>query len=66
MRRAAPCYLQRLSPHGGDEDWVAVMRNQDARELLDDLIAASNLYCGGNLSEYKLDDHRIVVIGAHA
>ncbi len=59
----APAELQALSPHGGDEDHVAVMRTEAAfcAPFFDD---NSHPWFGSHISHHDIDGF-MVAIGAH-
>jgi hypothetical protein len=64
----APTELKALSPHGGDEDWVALIPARLAGKWIgwcDPNIAGTPFGCAG-ISEHQLSDGSIVRIGAHA
>lgn len=63
----APQEFRDLSPHGGDEDWLAVCPDQKTAEDITNTWAQS----GGNfgccdVSSEVLSDGRVVLIGAHS
>lgn len=59
-----PKEIQDLSPHGGDEDWVAYIPKNYTAEYLGFLEEGSNFGCCG-VSEHSYGDGKIL-IGAHA
>lgn len=59
----APGELRALSPHGGDEDYVAVL--PEDMEQPSWMETGSSFGCC-DVSEHRLDDGRGVYIGAHA
>lgn len=61
--RDAPGELRALSPHGGDEDYVAVVPEDVGQPSW--LESGSSFGCC-DVSEHPLDDGRRVYIGAHA
>jgi hypothetical protein len=58
----APGELRCLSPHGGDEDWVALCPSSDTPSWA----AADSPFGYGDVSEHIMEDGRVVLIGAHA
>lgn len=58
----APAEFREISPHGGDEDWVAHIPIELADAYFPWLESGSS----GDVSEHKLPDGSIVKIGAHA
>ena len=65
----APEELRSLSPHGGDEDWVALI--PPSFEFVTGDTYIGWMQSGGpfgcsDISEHKLPDGSIVKIGAHA
>jgi hypothetical protein len=60
--RDAPGELASLSPHGGDEDWVALVPVDGERPSWTENTSFG--YC--DVSEHELPDGRLVLIGAHA
>lgn len=60
----APQWLRDLSPHGGDEDWVALLPKNYAGRCILWLEGGSFGCC--DISEHPLPDGRVVRIGAHA
>jgi hypothetical protein len=62
----APAELRELSPHGGDEDWLAHV----PRQLVDTHIPWMTEGMGGfgvcEVSEHFLPDGSLVRIGAHS
>lgn len=61
----APKELQNLSPHGGDEDWLALIPPQYAKLWCGWMESGTSFGCC-DVSEYKLPDENIVKIGTHA
>ncbi len=59
----APEEYRKLSQHGGDEDWVAVIPAGEVRPYWTD--SGSGFGCC-DVSEHRLEDGRLVLIGAHA
>jgi hypothetical protein len=61
----APEELRALSPHGGDEDWLAVLpaKYKDSVPLW---MESGSLFGCCEVSEHELPDGRILCIGAHA
>lgn len=60
----APEEYQRLSVHGGDEDWLAVLPLPLADAWIGWLESGPfGIY---DISRHRLDDGRVVCIGAHA
>ena len=59
----APGELRILSPHGGDEDWVALVPKEMSQPSW--METGTNFGCC-DVSEHELDDGRRVFIGAHA
>ena len=60
---AAPGELRALSPHGGDEDWVALLPEDEEQPSW--MESGSSFGCC-DVSEHQLADGRFVFIGAHA
>lgn len=61
----APKELQALSPHGGDEDWLALIPPHYAGEWMPWMDEGSSFgVC--DVSEHHLPDGSLVKIGAHA
>jgi len=58
----APEELQRLSPHGGDEDWVAVLPPGVGWPAWAEIGA----FGSKDVTAEILPDGRLVLIGAHA
>ena len=62
----APLELQRLSTHGGDEDWIAFVPNM----ILEEEGIIWWLEPGTPFGRYKVSEHEledgVVFIGAHA
>lgn len=63
--RESPGELRAMSPHGGDEDWLALVPKDLADEWISWLESGSAFGCC-DVSEQKLPDGRGVKIGAHA
>lgn len=59
----APGELRSLSPHGGDEDWVALVPKDVQRPSWTD---SGTAFGCCDVSEHEYEDKRIVLIGAHA
>jgi hypothetical protein len=59
----APAEFQALSPHGGDEDWLAHVPAYFAGSQIDWLEQGA---FGNRVSEHPLEDGSIVFIGAHS
>lgn len=57
----APEEFKRLSGHGGDEDWLALLPDDDVPMWME----GGDFGCC-DVSEHRLPDGRLVVIGAHA
>lgn len=61
----APQELQALSPHGGDEDWLAIVPKFMADAWIPWLDSGSSFgVC--DVSQHELEDGSIVFIGAHS
>ena len=60
----APKEYQGLSPHGGDEDWIALVPNSMSGDYIGWLEPGSRFGCC-DVSEHKVDSGT-VYIGAHA
>lgn len=63
----APQYLQKLSPHGGDEDWLALVPMRLMRKYpcgISWLEAGTQFGCC-DVSKKRVGDH-YVFIGAHS
>jgi hypothetical protein len=60
----APKEYQSLSPHGGDEDWLALVPNNMSGDYIGWLESGSRFGCC-DVSEHKVDAGT-VFIGAHA
>lgn len=60
----APQWLQDLSPHGGDEDWVALVPARMAGDYIAWLREGTPFGCCDVLG-HTLPDGRVVYIGAH-
>lgn len=61
----APKELQALSPHGGDEDWVAWVPTNMADRYIPWMECSGGFGCC-DVSTHPLPDGSIVRIGAHA
>ena len=61
----APQEYRDMSPHGGDEDWVAVLPAHMRGGVPFWMEGGSRFGCC-DVSEHKLPDGRVVCIGAHA
>ncbi len=61
----APEEFKALSPHGGDEDWVALVPPHLAQRCISWLESGSSFGCC-DVSEHPLPDGSVVKIGAHA
>lgn len=59
----APRWTQALSPHGGDEDWLAILPRGQERP---DWMREGTAFGVCRVSEHALGDGRVVVIGAHS
>lgn len=60
----APEYLRQLSPHGGDEDWLAVVAPEYADVWIPWLERGSFGVCG--ISRHDMPTGETVYIGAHS
>lgn len=60
----APEDLQALSPHGGDEDWLALVPSYLSRAWIPWLEEPHFACC--SVSRHELPGGAILVIGAHA
>lgn len=60
----APGALRALSPHGGDEDWLALVPAAQAGEYIGWLNHGPFGVC--DISRHELADGRVVCIGAHS
>jgi hypothetical protein len=60
----APKEYRDLSPHGGDEDWLALVPVEMAYEWIGWMDGGAFGCC--DVSEHLLKDGRVVRIGAHA
>jgi len=60
---SAPGYLRSLSTHGGDEDWVGLLPHGESPPSW--MWDGTGFGCC-SVDEHKLDDGRLVCIGAHA
>lgn len=60
----APQEYRDLSPHGGDEDWVALLPGE-WKDSTPSWIEMGSFGCC-DVSHHELPDGRIVCIGAHA
>lgn len=61
----APQYLQDLSDHGGDEDWLALLSPTLKDEWIPWMESGSSFgVC--RVSRYELTDGSVVAIGAHS
>jgi len=58
----APDELKALSRHGGDEDWIGLCPLGEEMPMW---MECPNFGCC-DVSEHRLDDGRVVAIGAHA
>lgn len=61
----APPGLQALSPHGGDEDWLAVVPASMADDYIGWLESGSPFGCC-DVSRHPRPDGSVVCIGAHS
>jgi hypothetical protein len=61
----APEEYKALSPHGGDEDWVALVPPCHAQRIIGWLESGSS-FGSCEVSEHPLPDGSVVKIGAHA
>ena len=59
----APGELRALSEHGGDEDWLALLPNDDIPYWME---CGTAFGSAGITSQQLPDDDRVLVIGAHA
>ena len=59
----APAELRRLSPHGGDEDWLAVLPPGQTMPVW---MAPGSAFGCCDVSEFELLDGSTVCIGAHS
>lgn len=67
----APKSLRAMSPFYGDEDWIALLPGEYAYEWDDESVEVPRWmgprgFAICDTAEYRLDDGRCVVIGAHA
>ena len=62
---AAPEEFRKLSPHGGDEDWLAVVPASMKGQWIPWLEDERTFGCAG-ISTHELEDGRTVHIGAHS
>lgn len=60
----APQEYRDLSPHGGDEDWVALLP-AEWKDNTPSWIEMGSFGCC-DVSQHELPDGRVVCIGAHA
>jgi len=60
----APQVLQELSPHGGDEDWLALVPWPYSEQYIGWLESGGSFGCC-DVSEHKLEG-AVVYIGAHS
>jgi hypothetical protein len=60
----APAKYQRLSPHGGDEDWLAHVPKHLAGAFIGWMEQGTSFGCS-DVSEHKLEDGSVIRIGAH-
>jgi hypothetical protein len=58
----APPALRALSRNGGDEDWLALLPDDDVPQWMDE----GGPYGCCSVDEHRLPDGRLVVIGCHA
>lgn len=61
----APRALQELSPHGGDEDWLAIVPAHMADGWIPWMESGSSFGCC-DVSRHPRLDGSVVLIGAHA
>lgn len=61
----APEQLRNLSPHGGDEDWVAHVPVHFASLWIPWLDSGGSFGCC-DVSKHELSDGSVVFIGAHS
>ena len=61
----APQEWQDLSPHGGDEDWLAHVPERMADQYIGWMEDGSRFGCHF-VSEHRLEDGSVIRIGAHA
>ncbi len=61
----APEEYKALSPHGGDEDWVALVPPKYAGRWIGWMESGSAFGCC-DVSEHELPDGSVVRIGAHS
>ena len=61
----APLELRKLSSHGGDEDWLAILPASMKDDWIPWMESGSSFGCC-DVSEHVLEDGRVVRIGAHA
>jgi hypothetical protein len=64
--REAPNDLRALSPHGGDEDWLAVVPPDYSKRHYISWLQPGSPFGVCNVSEHELIDGTFVYIGAHA
>lgn len=60
---AAPEKYRNLSPHGGDEDWIALL---PPGMMIPAWMDEGTAFGCFSVSETQLDDGHTIVIGAHA
>ena len=63
--RDAPSSLRALSPHGGDEDWVALAPATVYDEYIG-WLASGTAFGVSEVSRHELADKSVVYIGAHS
>lgn len=61
----APEHLQKLSEHGGDEDWLALIPPHLKDDYLGWMDTGTQFGCC-HVSEHRLEDGSVVRIGAHS
>jgi hypothetical protein len=61
----APPEFQALSPHGGDEDWVALVPPCFSGQWIGWLESGTSFGCC-DVSQHPLQDGSVVHIGAHS
>lgn len=62
----APEHLQKLSPHGGDEDWVALFPDREQTSDFRGWWGPGSNFGRCRVSVHDLPDGTRVLIGAHS